>query len=492
MILQLEVLCTFLTISRLSKAQSSAQDHGLTCETSYWLTIDCFLNSSVITSGTENDSHWLEFHYFKMKSKPMGTFNCSLLIGKDLYTCSFTAKPKAKFQEVFMNVDYFKIILCSMENGHKKSRQLDSAYYPAKHIKPITPHNITMQYAKENYTFRWISGYEKHTYVEALPFQYIFSYHKEGQADEALTVITGKQPILSIPEHSLDPDSTYIAQICCDVIPNTYYNGTKSLWSFPINWTTSIYSKETSILNTWNKIIFPICLAVILTFLLAYPVASMIKIKVITGLSTPTPYLKSLHYNDNGHFQGKGLKGHMQEICYEEISTIDMIVELTAVEEDQQMTCNTYCLAQCSTPYVGPSADVWGPFKKQESSTDVGISSTDINFLPGQLPGEEFRSCLHTDNEAIALLSLADLELSHDISSSPDALTPKLACFTQNYCTLTNTATGLIPTFSTGPNGPGLVAADTQTTTDPLKSALEDNTEVAVLTLDNLQLSLEE
>uniref|UniRef100_A0A4W4DQX0 Uncharacterized protein n=1 Tax=Electrophorus electricus TaxID=8005 RepID=A0A4W4DQX0_ELEEL len=212
-------------------------------------------------------------------------------------------------------------------------------------IKPITPYNMTMQYAAKQYTFRWISGYENHTYAEILPFQYILSYHKEGYPDTV--------------SYELEPGTEYIAKVCSEVIPSSSYDGTKSLWSYPVKW------------------------------------------------------------------------------------------KLTAVKEDPVKICNKFFIAQCRTPYVGPSVEAWVPFKMQEPGSETGMPCADINLLPDERLGEK-PVCLQTDDADMGFLSLADLEPSDETSSPPVALTPNLACFTQNYCTLTNTAIGLIPTLSAG------------------------------------------
>ncbi|XP_036422700.1 interleukin 21 receptor, tandem duplicate 2 isoform X2 [Colossoma macropomum] len=491
--LLLGILCTVLTLTQLSKARSQAQANALTCVTNYWLTIDCFLKPTAIPNRSETTSYWLEF---VLQNKQL-VYNCSLTLREDDYNCMFKAS-KIPYRNSFADYHYFVVSLCYWENGLKKS-VLDSKYYPSKHIKPLTPNNLTVSKADRNYTFKWTSGYEKHTLNYVLPFEYKLSYHKEGYPDSALSVhVKGTE--FNISEAEFEPGTQYTAKVRNEIYPNSVYDGTSSHWSSAVKWNTSHKEHNLALLPSTAVMVILICLAVAVTFLLLYPVARM-KIKDIIWVATPSPNFQSLLQNHQSNIKDWVPKSQVQQIYSEEISTIDAITEITAVERDQEKISSMYVTPQYQTPYVGPSAEVWAPLQKSDTHSVASISCKDLDFLPEESAVEEPMLCL-TMFEPIAVegfLCMDDLELGHEDLEPTETLTvtPKPVCFTQNgftqnYCTLTNTPIGLIPTFTTGPCNPELVPA-ANASKEPLYEQTEENSsELVTVTLDSLQLSMED
>ncbi|KAL7830663.1 hypothetical protein SRHO_G00317900 [Serrasalmus rhombeus] len=500
--LQLGILCTVLTLTQFSKARSQAQENALTCVTNYWLTIDCFLKPSAIPNTSETTSYWLEF---VLQHRPL-VYNCSLTLREDGYSCTFKA-DNIPFYNCFADFHRFVISLCYLENG-LKSKNLDSKYYPSKHIKPLTPYNLTVSKADGYYIFNWTSGYEEHQY-NALIFEYKLSYHKEGYPGSALTVNV-KRTEFNISEAEFEAGTLYTAKVCSKIRTENGYNGTNSNWSSAVKWTTSheaVRHTTPSLLPEHNPALLPstvvmvilICLAVAVTFLLLYPVARM-KIKDIIWVATPSPNFQSLLQNHQGNIKDWVPKSQVQQIYSEEISTIDAITEITAVERDQEKISSVHYTPQYQTPYVGPSTEVWAPLHKSDTLSVASISHLD--FLPDESAVEEPMLCL-TMFEPIAVkgfLCMDDLELGHEELEPIETLTvtPKPACFiqngfTQNYCTLTNTPIGLIPTFTTGPCNPELMPAG-NASKEPLNEQTEENTlePPVTVTLDSLQLSMED
>ncbi|KAL6457253.1 hypothetical protein MHYP_G00342160 [Metynnis hypsauchen] len=498
------ILCTVLTLTQLSKARSQAQGNALTCVTNYWLTIDCFLKPTAIPNRSETASYWLEF---VLQHKPL-VYNCSLTLREDGYSCTFEAVNIPAYS-TFANFHRFVISLCYLENGLKKSKNLDSNYFPSKHIKPLTPHNLTVSKADGYYIFKWTSGYEKHLY-NTLMLEYKLSYHKEGYPDSAFT-LNVERTEFNISEAEFEPGTRYTAMVCSKIRTKTVYDGTNSNWSSAVKWTTTyeaVRPTAQSSLRQHNPALLPstvvmvilICLAVAVTFLLLYPVARM-KIKDIIWVATPSPNFQSLLQNHQGNIKDWVPKSQVQQIYSEEISTIDMITEITAVERDQEKISSMHFTPQYQTPYVGPSTEVWAPLQKSDTHSVASIPCKDLDFLPEELAVEEPMLCL-TMFEPIAVegfLSMDDLELGHEELEPIETLTvtPKPACFTQNgftqnYCTLTNTPIGLIPTFITGPCNPELMPAG-NASKEMLNEQTEENiSEPVTVTLDSLQLSMED
>ncbi|XP_053469187.1 interleukin 21 receptor, tandem duplicate 2 [Ictalurus furcatus] len=406
---------------------------------------------------------------------------CSLSVDKDGYSCTFTAKVHV-FHSTFTDYNEIDIKLCE----HNHCVLLNSNYKPAHHIKPITPYNVTVQYENGNYTFAWSSGYEKHSYGSILPFQYILRYHQVGQSTEKDLHMT--ETVYRISETLFDPGTEYIARVYNKIIPNDKYHGTMSHGSAEIRWNTPQAA------TTMQGIVVLICSAVGLVSLLLFPVARM-KIKKIAWVKTPAPSISPLNQTALGSLQFSLSKSHVQQIYSEEISTIDMIIEITARQQLQEHSSVIY--SQCHTPYVGPLMEVWAPCLTPDSRNTANNPCNDPDFLPDDGDVEEtlLRLSMPTGIEG-GFVSLDDLEPSLEIRKDSEtfANTPNPACFSQNYCTLTNTAIGLIPTFCTVPCVPNLgLELKGHTSPDLFNMQIEESTpELDTVTLDNLQLSVDE
>lgn len=181
----------------------------------------------------------------------------------------------------------------------------------------------------------------------------------------------------------------------------------------------------------------------------------------------------------------------MQYVYREEISKIDMITENTSRQQVQE--CSSIMYSHCPTPYVSPLKEAWPPCLTSDSRIATNNACTDLDFLPHDHDVEKTLLCL---GMAEGCVSLDDLEPSLESCKSSEAssLPENPVCFNQSYCTLTNTEFGFIPTFCSVQGAPGLNLGIKGTTTPELLNIqIEDNTpEVDTVTLEDLQLSLEE
>uniref|UniRef100_A0A3B1KK05 Interleukin 21 receptor, tandem duplicate 2 n=1 Tax=Astyanax mexicanus TaxID=7994 RepID=A0A3B1KK05_ASTMX len=226
-------------------------------------------------------------------------------------------------------------------------------------LQPINPHNLTLEVVNRSYHFKWVSGYEEHTYESSLPRLYKFFYHKEQQD----TVSLVNKLLCSIPEHDLEAGIRYVSWVCTEISnQNNDYKGVGSSCSSPITWSTTPTGIYRDNFNT----------------------AVINRIKKVTWVATPSPFFQPLFHNHQGNFK----------------------------------------------------------------------------------------------------VRMEDLE-----PPEPETTAPKPAAFPQNYCTLTNTPTGLIPTLTTGPSGPELT---TEASEHALNLQIQENTdELVPLSLDSLQLSMD-
>ncbi len=140
----------------------------------------------------------------------------------------------------------------------------------------------------------------------------------------------------------------------------------------------------------------------------------------------------------------------------EDFSKIDKISEVLTTLQDQVEKTGMYPTAQYHTPYVGPTAEVWAPCQMSDTCSATSIPCEEFSFFCDELPDKVdnlFQSlnlvCLSGDvlslkDSALSLEGLEDCEASE----APVILNPVPACFKQDYCTLTNTPTGPVPTFT--------------------------------------------
>lgn len=185
----------------------------------------------------------------------------------------------------------------------------------------------------------------------------------------------------------------------------------------------------------------------------------------------------------------------MQQTYIEEISTIDQI-ETAVVEQNQAKPLAMYAMAQYPTPYVSPTAEVWVPLQMADTHSAASISCKDLDFQPEEFAVEEPMLGLTTFEPIVVegLPCMEDLEFGPEDLEPSETLTfiPKPACFNQNYCTLTNTSIGLIPTLVTGLCEPETVS-ESHASKEPLTIQTEESaSEPVKLSLHSLQLSMEE
>ncbi|XP_051569585.1 interleukin 21 receptor, tandem duplicate 2 [Myxocyprinus asiaticus] len=439
------IFCILLAFPLQPKASSHALPDGYTCVTDYWLTINCSLKIPVTPARATNRSYWLKFD----QNKENVTFECALQRAYEDYSCTYSFEEKAF--SGFMDIDQYTITLFYLENGQNNSLLLESSYYPAKNIKPKPPDNFMFQYANGTYHFKWQSGYEHHVYGKVLPFMYEFLYYKEG--DRGSEVIAHPE-MLQIDELKLVRGAQYTAMVRTGIDQNHFYNGTLSDWSIAIKWKTTLEDQS----NQVGRIAIITCLMLgFLILLLSVPVARM-KIKEIAWVPTPATYFQPLYQHYQGNFQCWVLaKSPIQDVCVmEEFSTIDKIAEAKTTLQDYGEKTDVHPSAQCYTAYVGPTAAIWAPFQTTDVCSETSIPCEELSLSCEELPDQvdDLIQCLSTvccSGDVLSLKnSVLSLESSESCGSSeaPAIINPTPVCFKQDYCTLTDTPQGPVPTFT--------------------------------------------
>ncbi|KAF4115826.1 hypothetical protein G5714_003315 [Onychostoma macrolepis] len=430
------IFCIFLAFS----VQVTAASRGHMCVTDYWKTISCSLKLPV--TSARKISYWLEAHLINSNQN----YSCQLQRVHEDHICNFTVESG------FMSVHGYSMTLHYLENGTMNSSLLDASFEPVKNIKPKSPLNLTLQYANGTYRFFWKSGYETHEYREALPFLYEFKYCKDGDHTSEVSVQPDKT-MIQIDEMKLDPNTMYTVMVRSKIGKKMEYSGTWSDWSSAVKWKTAHRDEPSQV----SKIAIGMFAMVgILILLMSIP-AARFKMKEISWVPTPATYFQPLYQNYHGNFQCWVLaKSPLQDFqVMEDFSKIDKISEVLTSLQDQVEKTGMYPTAQCHTPYVSPTAEVWAPCQMPDTRSEMSIPCEEFSLFCEELPDKVdnlFQSlnlaCLSGDvlflkDSALSLECLKD-----EASEAPVIINPEPACFKRDYCTLTNTPTGPVPTFT--------------------------------------------
>ncbi|KAK9978059.1 hypothetical protein ABG768_019832 [Culter alburnus] len=388
--IRIGMICIFLAFS----LELNTSSQGLICVTDYCKTVSCSLKLPV--TSTRNISHWLEFQW--------NNHICPLQRAREDHTCTFTVNGR------MADFDRVAVILHYLENGNKNSSLLNDRWVPSENIKPKAPFNLTLQYTNGTYNFSWTNGYEDERYGRDLPIKYNFLYYKDGDNDSEVSVHPDNK-MIQIDEMNLDPVTTYTAMVRSGIRENPKYRGTWSEWSSAVKWKTTSRDEYHDEPNQVGKIVIGTFLTVGLLILLIFVPAAR-KMKEISWVLTPATYFQPLYQNYQGNFRlqidedfptevlsfGKKSFTRLSYFILD-FSTIDKISEvmMTTLQDEVEKT-GMYPAAQCHQPYGGPTAEVWAPRQMA--------------------------------------------------SEAPVIINPVPVCFKQDYCTLTNTPTGPVPTFT--------------------------------------------
>ncbi|XP_051743440.1 uncharacterized protein LOC127509048 isoform X5 [Ctenopharyngodon idella] len=429
---------------------------GLSCVTDYCKSVSCSLK--LPDTSTRNISHWLEFqwnnHITDYDDLKHGPYRCPLQRAREDHTCTFTVNG------IITDLDKVAVKLHYLENGTKNSFLLNDGWKPAENIKPKAPLNLILQYTNGTYHFSWTNGYEDERYGPYLPFTYTFLYYKDGDNNSEDSVHP-ENKMIQIDEMNLDPGTTYTAMVRSGIREHRTYKGTWSEWSGAVKWKTTYRDKYRGTPedepNQVGKIV--IVMLVGLLILLIFVPAARFKMKEISWVPTPATYFQPLYQNYQGNFQCWVLaKSPLQDFhVLEDFSTIDKISEvmMTTLQDEEEKT-GMYPAAQCHQPYVGPTAEVWVPRQMPDTCSETSIPCEEFSLLCEELPDKVHDimqslgvACLSGDvlslkDSALSLESLEDCEESE----APVIINPVPVCSKQDYCTLTNTPTGPVFTFT--------------------------------------------
>ncbi|XP_056308347.1 interleukin 21 receptor, tandem duplicate 2 [Danio aesculapii] len=432
------IICLFWAFSMEFTSCSHAQTKP-DCVTDYWKTINCSLKLPV--TSFINTSYSLGFQ------KNKRTYRCPLHATHEALICTL----QANFN--FKDTDKYIVTLHYIEKENNMSPVLDRGFAPSMNIKPTAPFNLTLELENGTYVVSWKSGYEHHPYKNSLLPTYQFLYYKDGDQHNVSAKHHVYKEKIEIGK-KLDPGSSYSAVVRTEMQKKMRYNGTWSDWSSPVKWSTAYRDEPYQVGKIFIGVLSLLAL-IIVPILIS---AARFKMKEIAFVPTPESYFQPLYQKYQGNFQGWVLaKSPLQSIhVLEDFSTIDKISEVIYTFQDQTEKTVIYPPVHCHPSYVGPSTELWAPCQMTKTCSETSVLCEDFSVFCEDLPDkvEELMlsvslACLSEDVEslkdsAVSLESLEDCEFTQ----VPVIINPVTVCFKQDYCTLTDTPSGPVPTFS--------------------------------------------
>ncbi|XP_007232999.3 interleukin-4 receptor subunit alpha [Astyanax mexicanus] len=254
-------------------------NYSLQCLNDYLFTISCELNvsSDLLEHGATS---WLEFYDLR------DPFRCMLRARARSQVCELDLSV-LMIEDTFTDTDFFQISLNSSYHGNSSSAVLDTDYRPFKHIRPVTPSNLTLLWKEDGAVFHWLSGYEKNTsFVQSL--QYQFNIQNNNRVHNVHPVQT--RVVVAVSEFL--PHTEYMARVRSQP-KQPHYEGVWSHWGPAIHWTTGAIHKGDTQDTTFPGIWFALfCLLPLLVLLLSYLPYSRWKKRLL--IPSPAPYIRDL------------------------------------------------------------------------------------------------------------------------------------------------------------------------------------------------------
>ncbi|MGH0140515.1 UNVERIFIED_CONTAM: hypothetical protein FKN15_037249 [Acipenser sinensis] len=374
------------------------------------------------------------------------------------YSCSLD------FEENIISDDNYQISLRRQFNGTIENTVADTDYKPSLHIKPLRPVNLSFTLSSNQYNFTWDTGYPDHHYLDD-HLQFELSYRKKEDSmhsEENALSRANSMRFLDLKASFLEADTVYVAKVR-SAPNNISYTGHWSEWSQPVEWKTGVLAKKKSdIIVIIGSIVIPLILAAVILVSLYFNLPTRFKCVLFTKIPTPEPFFQPLYSNHKGNFRN-WLSHQGDPLRKEEELTFDSLVQTKqAKTEDSFFLCTQEEVLNHIT-YIKPIYREWSCPAKHGNGDDCkgtqevvsDIASSPLAALPKSLQSyDEMFSALSLD-----LAGVTDSDSGcDDMTRSPDSSwqqatfsfelppEPESLCYSDDYCTLSDTNNGLIPT----------------------------------------------
>ncbi|XP_073686588.1 interleukin 21 receptor, tandem duplicate 2 [Garra rufa] len=257
-------------------------------------------------------------------------------------------------------------------------------------VKPKTPFNLTVQYDNKTYRFFWKSGYEDHMYGEFLPFMYELKYYKDGDPTDEVSVQPDRpDQMIQIDEVMFDLGTAYTVMEVKVQPDKEMIQIDEVMFDLGTAYTvmvrTMIDNIQKGYSGTWSEW------------------SNAVKWKTAYG------------DKDN----------QVNKIAIGMLSMVGLLILLM---------CIPFARFKMKEISWVPTPETY--FQPLYQNYQGNFQSLNVACLSGDV--------LLLEHSALSLECLEDCEASE----APVIINPVPSCFKQDYCTLTNTATGPVPTFN--------------------------------------------
>ncbi|XP_069036932.1 interleukin-21 receptor-like [Lepisosteus oculatus] len=435
---------------------SNGNDVNLICVNDYRVTVTCTLEVNASHSSTENATYSVEFF-----SKLEGSmFTCAFKKVMDSYKCTLDV------DETFSDVDCYGVTLRHNLAGQLQSTVYEDCYEPELNIQPFPPQDLTVTSASQQYLFTWAgSKYKVYTDYNVLHHELWF-YKKENPSMTRTVLHTDAASFIYLNEEVLEPDTVYVAKLRAGP-ENSYYKGHWSKWSSEVEWRTNSSlddnpsDRKGNLAVIWQIALSLAAVAVIASCLYC-TLPARIWIKSCTSVPTPAPFFQPLYSHYKGDFQkwllSQGLQGDL--IKMEEVLKIDMLIDAKPIKKEESCFLAEPSETICQVTYVNPHCKdkntlvMWNDDSMHNQAEVLSDNTGSGSPLFLKASFDEMFSSLSLDSSGMMECdsgcedptqsldsSWPHTTLSFEVSTEPESL-----CYSDDYCTLSDTHNGLVPT----------------------------------------------
>ncbi|XP_048846951.1 interleukin 21 receptor, tandem duplicate 2 [Brienomyrus brachyistius] len=395
-----------------------ANSFGNKCLNDYNQTFSCVLDSTG-PCPTENTLCWLEFssEYTQLNCSLQNTRNCTAF-GDD-----------SSFEEYSV----FDIFLCMTRNGQTNKELIIQNYRSMCNIKPVTPHNLTVHRRLGGYFFTWDHGYFDKL-VESLEYELLV--YKNGHHNP--NCFRPMNNSYYIKDENLEPNEMYVAKVRSK--SKSPYDGPWSEDSKAVRWNTT-RTHGSNILLPFGKLdILLYLVAALFFFVLFFSFTARQKLKAFSKIPTPAPYFQPLYKIYKGNFQNWLVHpSYMGDCKMDELLKIDTLIEAKPISNEESFQPLPPHFPRCQAPYV--------------CYDDKDCTVCDQNDCPSSPEPPSVQKINMDDMQNIQSQDLSDtdckdLTFSLDSNESQGIPSKELESpgYHDDYCTLSDTPNGLVPT----------------------------------------------
>ncbi|XP_066545714.1 interleukin 21 receptor, tandem duplicate 2 isoform X1 [Amia ocellicauda] len=434
-----------------------SEDHSALpyCVNDYVVTVNCTMK--IPANDTDDTTYYLEMLYI-LNDRP---FTCQFEKQVDIYQCAFDVTDE------FIDADTYLITLYRTLNGQTSAFETFS-YTPHHFIKLRTPINFSVNESMpQECVFTWKRNYDRLLLLQ-MSLHHELQFHKKGYPNSVKFIHnTSNLNEIRLEKAELETDTQYVARVR-SYFDGKHYRGNWSDWSSEVEWRTEPSVRHTKkgepdFLMMFLQIILPLAIVAAVLLFLYFTVPARLGMISFRKVPTPAPFFQPLYSNYKGNFRNwllsDGLSG--ESFRRDEDLKIDTLIEARPINKvESGFLTWAPPSAVCPITYVKPNCkdgSLCGDKSPDHDWPEMllvtdGPCSPHPAFLKASF--EEMFGSLPLDAAEATELDSGCVDLTQSLDSSwpSPALSfelpaePESVCYSDEYCTLSDTHNGLVPT----------------------------------------------